>query len=138
MECQKLLELWHFENLQFAVPYCRPTDSKWIAFSILGDGRTTNITANARFVTCTKCLKKMKENGIKDIFSKEELAILQKVRDNNHIQLPEDKKTAAICNRLASSGHISYQLGFRDEVLFYETDIGNSVYNAIAEVYGDE
>lgn len=138
MEAKKAVEVWHFENTRFVIPYCRKTDSNWIAYSILGDGRTTNITANPRFVTCPRCLERMKENGIKNIFTKAELAILKDVFENNHIKLPKDKKTADICKKLANSGHLSYQLGFNDEVLYYETEIGNMVYNAITKVYGDE
>lgn len=80
----------------------------------------------------------MKVNGIKNPFSKEELQLLKYLRDHNHIALPEDKKKAEICYELAASGHVSYQLGFKDEVLFYETDIGNTTYNAVTEVYGEE
>lgn len=130
-------DVWHFENTEWAIEYCRPVN-KWTCRDIFSDARDHNITANPRHVNCRKCLKKMKANGIKRPFSKEELELLKYLRDNNHIALPEDVEKADICYKLAASGHVSYQLGFRDEILFYETDIGNTVYNAVTMVYGEE
>lgn len=130
--------LWHFENTQYCIPYCRDLGDWWTGNSLSTDGRGQDITLNARFVTCLKCLEKMKKNGIKNPFSKEELELLKYLRDNNHIGLPEDEKKAEMCYRLAASGHVSYQLGFNDEVLFYETETGNFAYNAVSTVYGEE
>jgi hypothetical protein len=130
--------LWHFENTQFSIPYCRDASNWWTGCSLSTDTRGQDITPNPQFVTCTKCLKKMKANGMKNPFSKEELELLKYLRDNNHIALPEDIEKADICYKLAASGHAAYQLGYRDEILFYETDIGNTAYNAVTMVYGEE
>lgn len=130
--------LWHFENTQYCIPYCRDVSHWWTGNSLTTDGRGQEITHNARFVTCLKCLKKMKENGIKNPFSKEELDLLKYLMENNHIGLPNDEEKAKMCYRLAASGHICHQLGFKNEVLFYETDTGNFAYNAVTTVYGEE
>jgi hypothetical protein len=130
-------DVWHFENIEWAIEYCRPVN-KWTCREIFSDARGHNITENPRFVNCRKCLEKMKANGIKRPFSKEELELLKYLRDHNHIALPEDIEKADICYKLAASGHAAYQLGYRDEILFYETDIGNTAYNAVTMVYGEE
>lgn len=130
--------VWHFENIQFAVAYCREIGIWWTGNSINLDARGQDITQNPKFVTCLKCLRKMKENGMPNPFSKRELAILKKVKENNHILLPKDKKDQIVCYRLAASGHLSEHLGFKDETLFYETDIGNTALGAVTEVYESE
>lgn len=132
------LEVWHYEHPDHPVAYCREIGKWWTGGSVIPDGRGQSITANPKFVTCTSCLKKMKANGIKSIFTPKEMEILKKVYRENHIPYPEDEETAIACRSLASSGHIARIIGFKNEVLFYETVTGNNAVNVILEVYGDE
>lgn len=129
--------IWHYENVDYAVPYCRKVDLWWQGYSISMDARGQDITSNPKFVTCVKCLKKMKKEGVKNIFSKKEIEILQKVSTKNHI-MPDSIETLITCRKLAKTGHLSEVIGFKNEILFYVTVQGNSSLKAILEVYGDE
>ena len=130
--------IWHFENPEYITPYCREIDKWWTGYSVSNDARGTQTTANQVYVTCPKCLRKMKENGIRNIFTKKEMEILKKVQKENHIFLPEDQETAEVCFRLSSMGLLAEVLGFKDDVIFYETTIGNNSLNAVLAVYGEE
>lgn len=130
--------IWHFENVETVLPYCRDTSQWWKGYTDTVDLRGQELTANPRFVTCVKCLKKMKKNGIKDFFTAKEMEILKKVSSENHILLPEYEEGAAACYRLARSGHITMAVGFKNEELFFETVTGNNILKAFLEVYGDD
>lgn len=130
--------IWHFENQEYVIPYCREIDKWWTGYSVSNDARGVEITANPIYVTCTKCLRKMKENGIRNIFTKKEMEILKKARRENHFYLPEDQETADVCFRLSAKGLLCKISGFKNEVIFYETTTGNNSIKAVLEVYGDE
>lgn len=130
--------IWHFENVATVMPYCRETNQWWKGYTDTVDLRGQELTANPRYVTCVKCLKKMKADGIRDIFTPKEVEVMRRVAKENHMMLPADEETAYACRTLALSGHVTRCLGFKNEELFFETVTGNNILKAFLEVYGDD